>query len=175
MHAHRRVLHSAHGLLTRTKISRDSFSRAVLTSKNTKISRYTVLSGTIISLECVIHTYICALQGCAQVGKALSVPPTAILSCLLLLISFFASHSSVVVEGTNWVEPVIVWLTVVMPSGSSKSSVFKYVLDILGLTRKRRALPLNAPSWTLDEATFEKMGAIMDENSGRLLGICDRI
>ena len=52
-------------------------------------------------------------------------------SCLLLLVSFFASHSAVVVKGTSWVKPVIVSLTVVMPSSSAKSSVFKYALDLV--------------------------------------------
>ena len=62
------------------------------------------------------------------------------------------------VDGTDWVEPVILWLTVVMPTGSGKSSVFRYVLKLLDMARGNRALPLNAPSWTLDEASFEKMG-----------------
>lgn len=31
------------------------------------------------------------------------------------------------------------------------------------------------PSWNLDEATFEKMGALMNDNGGRLLGIYDEI
>ena len=79
------------------------------------------------------------------------------------------------VDGTDWVEPVILWLTVVMPTGSGKSSVFRYVLKLLDMARGKRALPPNAPSWTLHEASFEKMGAIMDENSGRLLGIYDEL
>lgn len=31
------------------------------------------------------------------------------------------------------------------------------------------------PSWNLDEATFEKMGALMNDNGGRLLGIYDEM
>ena len=31
------------------------------------------------------------------------------------------------------------------------------------------------PSWLLSEATFEKMGVLMAENSGRLLGLYDEM
>ena len=31
------------------------------------------------------------------------------------------------------------------------------------------------PSWLLQDATFEKMGALMSDNSGRLLGIYDEL
>ena len=68
----------------------------------------------VYTTECLTHT-VFLLQGCEQMAKALSVPRTSILCCLLLLI---AGHSIVVVKGTDWIEPVIVWLTVVMPSGS---------------------------------------------------------
>lgn len=31
------------------------------------------------------------------------------------------------------------------------------------------------PSWTFDDASFEKMGALMSENSSRLLGFYDEL
>ena len=31
------------------------------------------------------------------------------------------------------------------------------------------------PSWVFDDATFEKTGALIHENSGRLLGIYDEL
>jgi len=31
------------------------------------------------------------------------------------------------------------------------------------------------PSWIMDDATFEKMGALMQENSSRLLGFYDEL
>ena len=89
--------------------------------------------------------------------------------------SFFLSHSVISVQGTDWFEPVIVWLTVGMPTGCGKSSIFKYLLRLLALTRKRLRIPDSAPSWSLDEATFEKMGALMNDNGGRLLGIYDEM
>lgn len=70
---------------------------------------------------------------------------------------------------------MIVWLTVGMPTGCGKSSIFKYLLRILSLTRKKLKVLDVEPSWHLDEATFEKMGALMNENGGRLLGIYDEM
>ena len=51
------------------------------------------------------------------------------------------------VPNTNWEEPVLVWLTVAMPTGS----------------------------WIFDDASFEKMGALMHENGSRLLGFYDEL
>jgi len=31
------------------------------------------------------------------------------------------------------------------------------------------------PTWLLQDATFEKMGALMSENSGRLIGLYDEL
>ena len=115
------------------------------------------------------------MQGCKQIGKALSVPPSAVLCGLISLTSFFISHSEIHVENTAWIEPAIVWLTVGMPTGCGESSIFRYLLRILGLTRKQLKVLDGEPSWHLDEATFEKMGALMNENGGRLLGIYDEM
>ena len=101
--------------------------------------------------------------------------PSAVICGLITLVSFFISHSETHVENTAWVEPVIVWLTVGMPTGSGKSSVFKYLLKLINLVRQNLKVPDGSPSWHLDVATFEKMGALMDENDGRLLGIYDEM
>ena len=50
------------------------------------------------------------LQACRQFGTAISMPPVAVLAGLLMIISFSMSHSCVVVEGTDWLEPVILWI-----------------------------------------------------------------
>ena len=62
-----------------------------------------------------------------------------------------------------------------MSTGCGKSSIFKYLLRILTLTRKKLKVLDSEPSWHLDEATFEKMGALMNENGGKLLGIYDEM
>lgn len=49
------------------------------------------------------------MQGCKQVGKAFSMPPTAVLGGLLI-ISFAMSHACITVPGTEWVEPILLWV-----------------------------------------------------------------
>ena len=43
-----------------------------------------------------------------QIGKALSIPATAVLSSLLGICEFFIAPSTVKVDGTDWKEPVII-------------------------------------------------------------------
>lgn len=45
------------------------------------------------------------------------MPPDAILCGLLLVISFM-SHCVISVPGTVWVEPVILWIAITIPTGS---------------------------------------------------------
>ena len=40
------------------------------------------------------------------------MPPTAVQCGLLILVSFILSHSIVEVEGTQWMEPVTLWMTI---------------------------------------------------------------
>ena len=110
-----------------------------------------------------------------QVGKAMNMPATAVVSGLLVLISFFLAHSVVEVPGTDWVEPVILWLSIGMPTGSGKSSLFNYLLGILRTVRHKCSRSEVHPPWTVDEASLEKMGAIMAENHGRLLGVYNEL
>ena len=84
------------------------------------------------------NLYLCIyMQGCDQIGRSISVPPTAILGGLLILTSFFLSPSSISVPGTDWVEPSLIWLTINMPTGSRKSTVYQLLLDILKTVRSR--------------------------------------
>ena len=41
--------------------------------------------------------------------------------------------------------------------------------------RKRCGRKESHPNWTLEEATFEKMGALMAENDDKLLGLYDEL
>ena len=70
-------------------------------------------------------------QGCQQVGKAMSVPPAAVLGGVLIITSFVMSPAIVKVPGTNWVETVLVWLMISMPTGSSKTTMYQFLRDIL--------------------------------------------
>lgn len=78
------------------------------------------------------------------------MPPDAIVSGLLLLISFFMSHSVVKVPGTVWVEPVILWIAIAMPTGSGKTPLFAFLTTILHDVRKKLKLTSMHPPWLLD-------------------------
>ena len=103
----------------------------------------------------------------------MNLPPTAVLCGYILLGSFMLSPSVVKVPGTDWTEPVLVWLTVSMPTGSGKSTLFRHLYSLIRDMRTMCGVTDNDPSWVFDDATFEKMGALMKENSCRLLGFYD--
>ena len=63
------------------------------------------------------------------------MPATAVLSGLVLIVSFAVSHSVVEVQDTDWKEPVLVWLSICMPTGSGKSSLCKYLRKLVEKAR----------------------------------------
>lgn len=95
----------------------------------------------------------------------LSIPPAAVLAGIISVLAFFLSHS-VEVENTTWVEPVLLWILVGMPTGSGKSPLFKYLLNIIQMARREFRLNDTRPGWLLEDATFEKMGNLMHDNYG---------
>lgn len=105
-------------------------------------------------------------------GKALSIPPTAVLSSLLGLSSFLLSPSIVYIDGTDWKEPVLIWECVCMPTGSGKSPLCAYIAKLLSDIRERIG---DTSSWQIEDATFEKTGELMSLNGGRILGMYDEL
>ena len=101
----------------------------------------------------------------------MSMPSTAVLSGLVIITSFILAHSNVTVDGTEWSEPVILWVTIGMPTGSGKSSLFNYFLGLLRDVRQKCNRKDIHPPWTVEESSFKKMGALMAGNDGRLLGL----
>ena len=85
------------------------------------------------------------------------------------------SPASVEVPNTDWCEPVLLWMTVCMPTGSGKSTLFKHIYNLLQLTRELCGQDERDPVWAIDDATFEKMGVLMSRNSARLLGLYDEL
>lgn len=71
------------------------------------------------------------MQGCEQFATALSVPVDAVVAGLLQLTSFFASPALVESTETGWTEPVILWLTISMSTGSRKSALYKLLSNII--------------------------------------------
>lgn len=101
------------------------------------------------------------------------MPATAALFGLLVIVGFTMSHSAVEVQGTDWIEPVLLWISICMPTGSGKSSLCKYLKRLVDDTHANTGL--DTPSWFLDDQSFEKMGALMCENNSKLLGLYDEL
>ena len=72
-------------------------------------------------------------------------------------------------------EPVLAWLTVSMPTGSGKSTLFRHLYSVMRNICVICGVCNEEPTWVFDDATFEKMGVLMSENSSRLLGFYDEI
>ena len=116
--------------------------------------------------------YLPDIKGCCQVGEAISIP---LVAGLLLTVSFSMSHSIVQVEGTEWTEPVLLWIAICMPTGSGKSALCKFLKSLVERARQDCNLTENDPCWCLDDQSFEKMGAIMSEKHGKLIGLYDEL
>ena len=67
----------------------------------------------------------------------MSVPPAAILGGLLLITSFIISPAVVKVPGTDWEEPALVWLTISMPTGSRKTTIYQFLRRLLQRVRQQ--------------------------------------
>lgn len=96
------------------------------------------------------------------------MPPTAVLAGLVFITSYSMTHSVVEVEGTDWLEPVLVWLSICMPTGSGKSALCKYLRKLVQETRLQCGQE-EAPFWMLDDQSFEKLGELMQETIGSYL------
>ena len=106
----------------------------------------------------------------------MSMPSTAVLSGLVIITSFILAHSNVNVDGTEWSELVILWVIIGMPTGSGKSSLFNYFLELIRQVRQKCNRKDNIhPPWTVEESSLKKMGALMASNDGRLLGLYDEL
>lgn len=101
------------------------------------------------------------------------MPATAVLAGLLFVVSFSMSHSVVKVLDTEWVEPVLVWLAICMPTGCGKSPLCKYLRKLVN--QAKVDCNQNDADWMLDDQSFEKLGELMESNHGKLLGLYDEL
>lgn len=85
-------------------------------------------------------------QGCEQAGRALNLPATAVFCGYLMLGSFVLALSVVKVPDTDCTEQVLVWLTVRMPTGSGKSTLFRHLFAIIQAVREQCYLLKDAPN-----------------------------
>ena len=72
-------------------------------------------------------------------------------------------------------EPVLVWLSINIPTGSNKSALFHYLYNLVTRVRERCGYTSHDAAWLLGDATCEKMGDLMATNGGRLLGLYDEL
>jgi hypothetical protein len=89
--------------------------------------------------------------------------------------SYSISPAIVNVPNTEWNEPALVWLSINMPTGSTKSALFQYLNNVILEVRKKCDYKAMDPAWLLGDATCEKMGDLMANNGGRLLGLYDEL
>ena len=66
------------------------------------------------------------MQGCFQIGKAMCIPPSAD-GGLITITSFMISPAVVKVPGTEWAEKTLVWISVNMPTGTTKSALYQHL------------------------------------------------
>ena len=120
----------------------------------------------LLKMACLIFTLsTLSLQGCEQVGKALNLPPLAVLGGYLIIGSFILSPASVKVPNTDWEEPVLLWITICMPTGSGKS---QHLYELLQRIHTRAGFTDDDTSWIMDDTSFEKNGSI---DAGKLFTI----
>ena len=103
------------------------------------------------------------------------MPIDAVLAGLIMIISFAISHSAIQIEGIDWVEPVIVWVAVCMPTGSGKSTLCKFLRSLVKKSRAQCEADDDGPFWLADDQSFEKLGELMEKNHGKLLGLYDEL
>lgn len=95
---------------------------------------------------------------------------------LIVITSFAMSHSLVEVQGTDWMEPVLVWIAICMPTGSGKSACCKLLTKLIEDAQSSVCSGnVGSAAWLADDQSLEKLGAIMSENNGRLLGLYDEL
>ena len=71
-----------------------------------------------------MHANAKFIQICEQVRGTLNIPASAVLCSYVTLENFILPISVIEIPKTDWTEPVLVWLTIYMPTGSRKSTVF---------------------------------------------------
>ena len=88
------------------------------------------------------------------------------------------SPAEAVVSDTLWKEPLIPWIVTVIPTGSGKSTLFKFLYNIVEEVKRRRFKEkedFENQEWLAGECSIERLGFTMAENGNRLLGLFDEM
>lgn len=62
-----------------------------------------------------------------------------------------------------------------MPTGSGKTPLYGFLNNLIEKVRTCSGVEDNDPGWRVDDASFEKLGAMMSENHCKLLGLYDEL
>lgn len=100
-------------------------------------------------------------------------PPIAVLGGLITLTSYLVSPAVVQVPNTEWSGRALVWLSINMPTGSTKSALYQYLHSILIRVRGKCSYTSCDPACLVGDAICEKMDDLMAANGGHLLGLYD--
>ncbi|XP_074641217.1 uncharacterized protein LOC141898966 [Tubulanus polymorphus] len=117
-------------------------------------------------------------EGCKFLADKMNVPDSSVLFGLLGISSYICSNAIVKVSNTMWEEPAINWLAVCTPTGSGKSTVYRLMSKVLKMIKNKveESRPdVKSVIWTLDDQSFEKMGALMAENNGKAFALQDEL
>ena len=99
----------------------------------------------------------------------------AVLAGMLVIVSYSMSHSVVEIEKSDLVEPVLIWISICMPTGCAKSSLCNYLRDLVLKARKVCAKKDDDSYWLLGDQSFEKLGEMMQDNHWKILGLYDEL
>ena len=102
------------------------------------------------------------------------MPPIAALAGLITIISFAMAHSVVNVTESELIEPVLAWISICMPPGSTKSPLCNYLRELVNKARKK-SVQCESTLWMLNDQSFEKLGELMSENHWKILGLYDEL
>lgn len=97
------------------------------------------------------------------------MPSVSVLAGLLTIVSFSMTHSQVVVEGTDWCEPVIVWIAICMPTWSGKSGLCKFLKKAVDAAYTRYGLDDDAPSNFNMKHTALSVGGFIQPSAAKIL------
>ena len=120
------------------------------------------------------------IKNTKEASKRLSVPHMGIIMSTIINLEFFMAYSEVHLEESDWREPLLSWIVMHMPSGTRKTAIYSFLENSLydktmEIIRDTFRLNTDESHFLVHEATFEKLGILLQENDGKRLWIHDEI
>ena len=107
-----------------------------------------------------------------EASTRLSVPHLGVIMATVINLEFFMAYSEVMLENSDWKEPIISWIVMHMPSGTRKSAIYSFLENDLydkaiSIIRDTYQLNSKETDFLVHETTFEKLGVLLQENEGK--------